>query len=194
MMVSFATTGRRLQPDLAVDQRDGLVVIEFEIDHAVLAETLHQPAGLGIQADEPVTRRDVKDAFFLAVGPIRESAPRELPRSRRAARAFMFSVHPQQFAGRGVERDRRPPRSRGGIQHAVDHQRRSFQLELGTIADALGLEVPRDLELVEVRRVDLIQRPVPRPGKIRAMRRPLGVFETHLRGEDYGCSQQSGNE
>ena len=44
------------------------------------------------------------------------------------------------------------PRAGGRVEHAVDHQRRAFELELGERPEVVGLESPRDFELAEVRR------------------------------------------
>ena len=56
--------------------------------------------------------------------------------------------------------DRRVPRGR--VQHALDHERRPFELVLGERAEVVGLEAPGDFQLAEVGGVDLIQRRVPR--------------------------------
>jgi hypothetical protein len=67
-------------------------------------------------------------------------------------------VHPQQLAGGRVERDDRAPRAGREVQHALDHQRRRLQLIFRTGAEPIGLEAERDFELVEIARVDLIER------------------------------------
>ena len=70
----------------------------------------------------------------------------------------MLAVRPEEFSGGGIERDDRTPCAGSRVDHAVDHQRRAFELELGAIAEAIGLETPRDFELAEVGGVDLIER------------------------------------
>ena len=63
-------------------------------------------AGLGVERHHLVAGRHVDDARARrAVGPVREAASGELARRRFAALAFVLAVHPQQFAGAGVERD-----------------------------------------------------------------------------------------
>jgi hypothetical protein len=91
-------------------------------------------------------------------------------------------VCPDQLAGAAVERDHRAARAGGGVEHAADGERRPFQLELRARAEIIGLEAPRDLELVEVRRVDLIERRVFRAVYIRRVVRPVAV----LRARDAG--------
>ena len=120
----------------------------------------HAHAGLRVERDEEEPGRDVEDPFLFAVGPVRHAASRQLARRGGAARAFGLAVHPPQLARRGVERDHRPPRARGRVEHAADHQRRAFELELGPVPEAVGLEAPGDFERVEVAGVDLRERRV----------------------------------
>ena len=72
--------GRGMKPDFSGDQINILIVVFFQIDHAAHAEAGHADAGLGIQRDEPVTRRDIQDSLFLAVGPIGQAMSRKLSR------------------------------------------------------------------------------------------------------------------
>ena len=139
-----------MQPDFAGDQIDLLIVVQLQIHHAVLAEAWDRNAGLRIQRDQPVARRDIEDAFLLAVGPVGQAAARKLPRRCRAARAFILAVHPHQFARGGIERDDRAARPGRGVEHAVDHQRRGFELIFGPRTQTVGLEAPGDFQLVEV--------------------------------------------
>ncbi len=141
---------RRMQPDLARDQIDLLIVVLLQIDDAVLAEAGHGRAGLGVKRDQPVAGRDIEDSLFSAVGPIRESTARELPGRAVAARAFVLAVHPQQLARRRIQRHHGPPRPGRRDRAAIDHQRRTFELEFGPRTKRVGLEPPRDFELVEV--------------------------------------------
>ncbi len=101
--------GRRVKPDFSGDQIDLLVVVLLQIDDAVFAEAGHRRAGLGIESDEPVAGRDIEDSLFLAVGPVGHSMSGKLPRRIRASLAFIFAMHPQQFAGGGIERYHIPP-------------------------------------------------------------------------------------
>ncbi len=67
---------RRLQTDLAGGEvgEEGLIVVELQIHGAVLAERFDGRAGLRIERDQAVSRRDIEDALFLAVGPIGHAA------------------------------------------------------------------------------------------------------------------------
>ena len=101
-----------MQSDFAGDQVEVLIDLQLQIDDAVLAEARDGRAGLRIERDQPVAGRDVEDPRLPAVAPVREAAARQLPRRRRAARAFVLAVHPEHLAGRGVERDDGAPWSR----------------------------------------------------------------------------------
>src|SRR4029077_14524731 len=85
--------------------------------------------------------------------------------------------------GGGVERDDGAPRSAGRIDNALDHQRRRLELEFRTRPEAVGLEPPRDLERVEVRGVDLIERRVARVTDVAAVAAPLAVARAGLSGK-----------
>ena len=140
----------------------------------------HAHAGLRVQRDELIARRDVEDPFLFAVGPVREAAPRQLARRCGAARAFALAVHPQLFAGFGIERDDRAAAARGRIQHAVGHHRRRLEHELGPRPEMIGLEAPRDGELAEIRRVDLIERRIARVPRVAAVGAPFTVERAGL--------------
>ena len=115
-------------------------------------------AGLRVQLDEAIADRHVDDPLVaLAVGPVRQAAARELARRHLRAPALVHAVHPLQLAGLRVERHDRAARAAGRVEHALDHQRRAFELVLGTRAEVVGLEAPGDFELVEVGGVDLIE-------------------------------------
>ena len=101
----FATIGVECSPTSPVIEIDLLIVILLQIDDAVFAETRHRHAGLGVERDQPIAGRDVEDALFFAVGPVGEAMAGKLPRRILAALAFVFAVHPAQFAGGGVEGD-----------------------------------------------------------------------------------------
>ena len=54
---------------------------------------------------------------------------------------------PDQFAGLCIQRDHGAARAGRGVDHALDHQRRAFQLVFGPRAEIVGLESPGDFEL-----------------------------------------------
>src|SRR5262249_2121917 len=111
-----------------------------------------------------------------AARPVRETAARQLPRRRLAALAFVLAVHPQHLAGGGVERGDGAARPGSAVDDAVDHQRRALEVEFGTRAEGVGLEPPRDFELVEVIFGDLVERRVSRAREIAAVGGPLGAL------------------
>ena len=126
-----------------------------------------------------------------AAGPVGEAAARELPRRRLAALAFVLAVHPHHLAGDGVERDDGAARAGGGVDDAVDHQRRRLEVELGARAERVGLEAPRDLELVEVVFGDLVERRVPCAGQVAAVGRPLGALRLGLSAQGRRSSRRA---
>ena len=112
----------------------------------------------------------------------RDAAARELARRDRGAVALAVAVRPDQLAGPAVERDDRAARAGGGVEHAFDRERRAFELELGARAEVVGLEPPRDFELVEVGGVDLIERRVLRAAHVGGVVRPVAVLRARHAG------------
>ena len=107
--------GRRVQADLALDQIHRLVVIELQIDDAVLAERRDRRAGLRVEREHLIAGRHVDDALSSRPS-VQYARPR--PDSLRGAirRAGpRLPVHPQQLAGRRVERDDRAARAGGHV-------------------------------------------------------------------------------
>ena len=143
--------GRGVSP-FALLEIDGLIVFLFQIDDAVPAEPGGRKTGLRVERDHLVAGRDVDDARLLrgGAGPVRQPATGQLPRCGLAPLAFVLAVHPQHLAGGGVEGHDRAACTGGRVHDAVDHQRRALKIELGTRAERVGLEPPRDLERVEV--------------------------------------------
>ncbi len=179
----FRNYGRRLHPDFSgLQVRENLlVVMAFQIDHAVFSKRGDPLASLGVQANQPEAGRNVENALIHAVRPVRQTAPGKLPRRRAAALAFVLAVNPQQFTTLRVERDDRAPRARGRVKDTVHHERRSLEFVFRTIAKIVRLDAPGYLEVAEVRRVDLIERPVARARRVRGVGRPLRVFRMILR-------------
>ena len=148
----FGHDWRRVQPDLAGRDvgENRLIIVELEINDAILPEAGHRHASFSIQADQPVTWSDIEDSFFLSIGPIRKPTTGELSWRGCTTGAFVFSVHPEQFAGGGVKGDSRSSCSGRGVQNAVNHQWGAFQLVLGAVPEDVSLDAPRHLEIIEV--------------------------------------------
>ena len=89
-------------------------------------------------------------------------------------------MHPELFAGGGIERHHGAARAGGGVEDAVRHQRRAFQVVFGARAEVLGLEMPREFELIEVRGVDLIERRVAGVAGVAAVAAPFAVLRAGL--------------
>ena len=189
---------RRVQPHLAFLEIDRLIVFFFQIDDAVPAEAGCEETRFRIERDHLIPGRDVDNARALAAAarPVRQAASRQLARRRLAALALVLAVHPEHLAGRCVERDGGAPCAGGGVDDAVHHQRRPLVVELGPRAERVGLEAPRDLELVEVLRGDLIERRVARARKVAAIGGPFGPLRLRrlLAAQIGGGEQKRGGE
>ncbi len=119
-----------MDADFAAERIDLLVVILFEIDGAVHAEGGNAAAGLGVELDHAIAGSEVDDALVVAIGPVREAAAGETAGRDFRALAFVLAMNPEFFAGSGVERDDVAAVAGGGIEHAIHHQRRRFQIGL----------------------------------------------------------------
>ena len=180
MTTSLTMAGVACRPISPVSRSIGWPVAEhralLQIDDAVRAERADRRAVLRVERDQAVAGRDVEDAFVAAaVGPVRDAAARQLPRRDAGALSLAQAVRPDQLAGLAVERDDRAPRAAGGVEHAVDRERRAFELVLGTRAEAVGLEAPRHFELAEVGGVDLIERRVLGAADVGGVVRPVAA-------------------
>jgi hypothetical protein len=161
----------RLQIDLLAGAKHGP---PLQIDDAVGAERADHGAGVRVERDEAIACADVEHAIVAAaVGPVRDPSARQLARRDAGAPPFAQAVRPHQLPCFPVERDNRPPGSPGGIQHAVDRQRRSLELVLGTRSQHVGLESPRHFEPAEVAGVDLIEGRVLGAAQVRGVVRPV---------------------
>src|SRR5581483_5779561 len=175
--------GRGVQPYLAGDQIDLLVVAELEIDHAGVTERWHRNAGFGVECDEAIAGRDVRDALFAPVGPIRQSAAGETAGRALSAEALLLAMHPQELACGGIERHHVATGTRDAVDHTARHERSRFQVELRSWPQAGRVEPPGDLELVKVCSVDLVQRRISRISEVTAIRPPFTVLSAGLRAQ-----------
>src|SRR5262245_57470171 len=66
--------GRGMQTDFSAERIDRLIHFEHQIDRATLPERRNRRAGLRIEGDQTIAWRDVEDAFFAPVTPIRKAA------------------------------------------------------------------------------------------------------------------------
>ena len=62
-----------------------------------------------------------------------------------------------------------------GVHNTADHQRRRLEPVLRLRPEVVGLESPRNLEVIEVTAVDLVERRVACVGEIRSVARPLPI-------------------
>ena len=146
--------------------------------------------GLGVERDELIARRDEEEPrVVLAVGPVGEPAIL-FSRGAIAAFAFVEAVHPERLAGGRVDGDDVTPGAGGEVQHAADHQRRDFPVVVGRGAEVVGLPAPDDLELLDVLRVDLVQRRVLGVALIAAVVAPFALRGALLRVEVPGEGEQ----
>jgi hypothetical protein len=186
-----------METDFAGDRVDFLIVLGLQVHHAVGAEAGNRIPVLRVEGDEAIAGRDVQDAFFTAVGPVRETAAGEHSWRPGAARPFDLAVHPQKLAGGRIERHNRTPRAGCCVEDAVRHERRALEVELGTRAEVLRLEPPGDLEILEIARRDLIERRVAAVAQVGAVRAPFAFRRptlAHERQRHPGEHACQGNE
>ena len=166
--------GGAVPPDLAGQRIDELVVVALEVDDAILAEPGHRPPRPGVEPHELVADGDQVDALVaLAVGPVGDAAARHAADGVGPPLPLVEPVDPPQLAGGRVQRHDVAAAAGGGIEHAVDHQRRGLVVEVGKRPEVGGAEAPLRLEVVEVVAVDLVERRVPRAAQVAAVRPPL---------------------
>ena len=79
-----------MDADFPAQRIDFLIVILFEIDHAIHAEARNPVPRLGVQGDHAIARREVDDALVLAIRPIGEAAAGETPGRNFTALALVF--------------------------------------------------------------------------------------------------------
>ena len=156
---------------------------DFEIDDAFVAKGGSRLAGLGVERDQAIARRDVEHAIVaFAVGPIGHATARELTRRPPCGPlTLVHAVDPLLFAGARVERDDGAARASHRVNHPLDHQRRRAKLCFGTRTEIVGLESPRDFHLAEVAGVDLIEWGILTAAKIGRVQRPLAVLRARHR-------------
>jgi hypothetical protein len=120
--------GSGVETDLAGYEIDLLIVIELQIDNAILPKGGHAVAGFGVERDEAIAGSDVEDALFAAISPISEAAAGKLARGVGPAGAFFFAVCPQQFAGSGIDGSDGAAGAGGGVDDPVGFERRAFEI------------------------------------------------------------------
>jgi hypothetical protein len=87
----------------------------------------------------------------------------------------MLAVHPQQFTRRRIQGKHIPPRPAGRIDNTANHQRSAFKPVLRMIPQIVRFESPRNIELIEVRRIDLVKWPISRISQIPAISGPVTI-------------------
>ena len=189
---------RGMQADLGVLEIDALLVeARLQVDDAASTERGDAGAGLGVERHHLVTGRHVDDAFFLAVAPVGQAATRQLARRGFTALALFEAVHPLHLARCRVQRHGGAAGAGRGVEHAVDHQGRRLELELGARPEVLSLESERQLQFGKIRGVDLIEWGIPGGGEVAAICRPLADLGRRLsarrhRGHSYQQHQDPG--
>ena len=128
-----------------------------------------------------VAGRDDDDPLVVAVGPVSETAAGELARRLLPADAFIDAPLPQRVPGDGVDGERLAARGGDGEDAPLGVERRRAVVLI--LAVPSGLPSPRDLERVEVRRVDLVGRGVPRAPGVGA---PVAPLEWRITADERG--------
>src|SRR5689334_3634590 len=118
-----------------------------------------------------IARGDHDRALVAAVGPVREATTGELTRRLLPADSFVHPPLPEGLAGGGVDGECLTTRRRDGEEATIRiERRRTIVLVVSVLA---SVPRPRDAQRVEVRRVDLIERGVPRAPRVSAPVAPL---------------------
>ncbi|CUS46044.1 hypothetical protein MGWOODY_Smn2499 [hydrothermal vent metagenome] len=179
--------GRRVQADISGDRVDLLVEILLQVDDAVHAERGVGIAGRCVETDELIADRHEQDPLLRAVGPVGAAMTGELARRILRALALVDPVHPQHLASGSVERD--AVAARAGCQEQASLHEQGCRLELIFLAGAerVGLETPGDFQIVEVGRVDLVERGVARIRLVGGIMAPLGIDPGIVRRNDRRC-------
>src|SRR2546426_9200563 len=89
---------RGLNSDFSGGQvgQDFLIVVQLEVHFAFVAKGWNTDSIFRVKTNQPIARRHIKNAFFLAVGPVGQPAAGKLSWRRPAALSFMLAVNPEQ--------------------------------------------------------------------------------------------------
>ena len=131
-----------------------------EQDAAVVPEARDQLAGGGIDRVEAGAAVE-KQVQLVPVAPERQAPLVKTSRARAAGRVFVDPriVDPLLVPGVGVERHHARER-RGKVERVVDHQRRRLKAAGTGVRQRRLARIPRpgDLQLADVREIDVVQR------------------------------------
>ena len=179
---------RGMQADVGRHQIHRLIVVQLQIDDAVVAETSRRAPGLRVERDQAIAGSDVEDSRLVAVGPVGEAASGQPPRRGVAARAFVLAVHPQHLAGGGVERHDRAPRARGG-EYSTPPTISGVDWKLNSGRGPSGSVLKRQAtsSLLKFAGGDLVERGIARAGEIAAVSAPLAPLCAGLPGRASRC-------
>ena len=172
-----------------------------EVDVAAGAEAGIAPAGARVQRDQPLVVAGDEDARVVALRVLPIGDPAVVPAHVRGPveiRVDLRIVGPDRLSGAGVERRHLPERG-ADVDQPVRHQR--DRLELAGTDPLVGLRhgggerrpAPRDLQVGEVLRVDLIERRVLGVGRVAPYVMPLAVGHLRPRGtadRQDGCRRE----
>src|SRR5215471_17588548 len=104
-------------------------------------------------------------------------------------------MYPQRLASTGIGRDDRPPVARREVEDTVHHERRVFILDFQPAAEIVALPRPCKLEVLDVVRVDLVQRRVPRVSAVATDPPPLAIYRrAFLRGDTHSDRKDQDRE
>src|SRR5262249_22941263 len=124
---------------------------DFQINHAIFTERTDGSAGLRIERNEPVSGGHVQDTLVAsAVGPVSDTASRQLSWRDSCTLALAKTVSPYQLAGLAIESNHRTSCAARCIQDALHHQRGPFQFVFRKWSKTVGLETPGNFQLVKI--------------------------------------------
>ena len=167
-VVGVDETGNQVLP--AGDTDDELVLDDERCDRRGVAflvlDDLGVPqhgAGARVQRDDVGVERGHEEAVAENA-----KAPVDRPAAHAHVRRELAAIAPERPTGSRVDRPRQVVLARD-VEHAVDHQRRRFELA----AAGVGLERPLVHQTVDVLRRELRQRAMPSPVVLAAEHQPL---------------------
>ena len=160
---------------------NGPVEALFEVDDPRVAEVGTGQAGCGVEGDQTETARDEKDAFLVAVSPIRDAPPRAFARRGALAPTLDDAVYPERFAGGRVDGGDVASCASGRVEHAIDHERRCLEVVVGSGTEVFCLPAPGDYEFSGIVNVNLVERGVLSVAGAAAVAAPLSIRRALLR-------------
>jgi hypothetical protein len=129
-----------------------------QVDDAGLAELAHGQPRVRVERPQIEPRRHRQHAPLVTALPVRDTASRSAARRRAESLAVARPPDPERLASAAVDGNDITRGSGRCIENAADHQRRGLALQLRSRAEVAAVPAPRNLQALDVARVDLVER------------------------------------